>query len=300
MNVHHLELFYYVAKYEGITPAVRRMPYGIQQPAVSGQMLNLERSLGTPLFHRRPFVLTAAGEQLYNYVYPFFSRMEEVRSQVCGEGTDHLRLAAPTSVLANHLPGVLGQLRKEYPALRLTLRELPAPGAESALLKQEADIAVTLCDEKVSASVQIEKLIQLPLILLVQKGNKKYSPRSFQELEKKAKDGDYRIDQPLVSLLPGETVARLFQKGLEDRSLIWNPAVEVTTLELVMSYVAQGFGYGLSVAMPQMKLPANVISQPLDKFPSLEIGLMHTGKLQPVGERFIEIVRTYTNQMMEK
>ena len=41
-NLHHLELFYYVAKYGGITPAVRKMPYGIQQPAVSGQMLQLE------------------------------------------------------------------------------------------------------------------------------------------------------------------------------------------------------------------------------------------------------------------
>ena len=45
-NLHHLELFYYVAKYGGITPAVRKMPYGIQQPAVSGQMLQLERELG--------------------------------------------------------------------------------------------------------------------------------------------------------------------------------------------------------------------------------------------------------------
>ena len=46
MNVHHLELFYYVAKHEGITAAVRKMPYGIQQPAVSGQILQLERDLG--------------------------------------------------------------------------------------------------------------------------------------------------------------------------------------------------------------------------------------------------------------
>ena len=42
MNIHHLELFYFVAKYEGITAAVRKMPYGIQQPAVSGQILQLE------------------------------------------------------------------------------------------------------------------------------------------------------------------------------------------------------------------------------------------------------------------
>ena len=29
MNVHHLELFYYVARHGGIMEAVRNMPYGI-------------------------------------------------------------------------------------------------------------------------------------------------------------------------------------------------------------------------------------------------------------------------------
>ena len=39
-------------------PAVRNIPYGIQQPAVSGQILQLEEYLGGPLFQRRPFQLT--------------------------------------------------------------------------------------------------------------------------------------------------------------------------------------------------------------------------------------------------
>jgi hypothetical protein len=29
---HHLELFYYVARFGGISEAVRNIPYGIQQP----------------------------------------------------------------------------------------------------------------------------------------------------------------------------------------------------------------------------------------------------------------------------
>ena len=45
MNVHHLELFYYVARHGGISSAVRHMPYGIQQPAVSSQVLQLEKTL---------------------------------------------------------------------------------------------------------------------------------------------------------------------------------------------------------------------------------------------------------------
>jgi DNA-binding transcriptional LysR family regulator len=60
MNIHHLELFYYVAKHGGIAAAVRNMPYGIQQPAVSGQIAKLEEALGAKLFNRRPFSLRLA------------------------------------------------------------------------------------------------------------------------------------------------------------------------------------------------------------------------------------------------
>ena len=50
MNVHHLKLFCYVAKHGGISAAVRHIPYGIQQPAVSGQMRQLEGDVGEKLF----------------------------------------------------------------------------------------------------------------------------------------------------------------------------------------------------------------------------------------------------------
>src|SRR5271170_744407 len=68
MNVHHLELFYYVAKHGGISEAVRNMPYGIQQPAVSGQISQLESFLGLTLFRRRPFSLTPGGQELFDFI----------------------------------------------------------------------------------------------------------------------------------------------------------------------------------------------------------------------------------------
>jgi DNA-binding transcriptional LysR family regulator len=63
MNIHYLELFYHVAKNGGISPAVCKMPYGIQQPAVSAQILRLEEDLNTVLFQRRPFRLTTAANE---------------------------------------------------------------------------------------------------------------------------------------------------------------------------------------------------------------------------------------------
>ena len=89
MNVHHLELFYYVAKHGGIMPAVRNIPYGIQQPAVSAQVAQLEEFLGVTLFQRRPFALTPPGEKLYAFVKPFFSNVDKVANDLQGGQARH-------------------------------------------------------------------------------------------------------------------------------------------------------------------------------------------------------------------
>ena len=115
MNIHHLELFYYVAKHEGISGAVRNMPYGIQQPAVSAQVIQLENDLGITLFQRRPFELTAAGEELYGFIAPFFEGLEEVSQKIRGGVAQTIRIAASTTIFRDHLPDILGKARAEFP-----------------------------------------------------------------------------------------------------------------------------------------------------------------------------------------
>src|SRR5205807_45391 len=104
MNIHHLELFYYVARHGGIVPAVRNMPYGIQQPAVSGQIARLEETLGTKLFNRRPFALLPPGIELYKFIRPFFDEIDHVGEAIRGGSTHQLRVAAPAIVLHDYLP----------------------------------------------------------------------------------------------------------------------------------------------------------------------------------------------------
>jgi hypothetical protein len=82
MNIHHLELFYFVAKHVGIAAAVRNIPYGIQQPAVSGQIAKLEESLGTKLFQRRPFALSPTGTELFEFIRPFFENIDVVAERL--------------------------------------------------------------------------------------------------------------------------------------------------------------------------------------------------------------------------
>lgn len=89
-----LELFYYVAKFGGISAAVRSMPYGIQQPSMSAQLACLEEGLGAKLFHRRPFGLTVEGVKLYEGIRGFFTQLPDLEASIREEGSQHLRIAA--------------------------------------------------------------------------------------------------------------------------------------------------------------------------------------------------------------
>src|SRR5581483_10138596 len=121
--VHHLELFYYVAHHGGIMPAVRNIPYGIQQPAVSSQMAQLEEYLGVTLFHRRPFKLTAEGQKLYTYVQPFFSNLEKIAGEFQGGQARQVRIGASTTVLREHVPELFRSVQAKFKDLKMSLRE---------------------------------------------------------------------------------------------------------------------------------------------------------------------------------
>ena len=295
MNVHHLELFYYVAKFEGITEAVRKMPYGIQQPAVSGQILQLEKHLGVKLFLRRPFALTPAGQELYDYIHPFFSRLDQMAERLRGEESCHLRLAASAAALTHHLPEVLQELRGEYPSLRLTLREMGDADLEEALRKQDADVAVAVLHRKPGPGIKSTRLIDVPLALAAPAA---CSVRTFREIAKNAPGG--QLMYPLVSLPRDEPVARLFQRGLTARELRWEPSMEVSELGLIQNYVGRGFGFGIAVDIPGVAWPEGIrrIKLPAD-FPPLSVGALYTGELKPVASRFIQLAGEHAARLKE-
>ena len=168
MNIHHLELFYYVAKHGGIAAAVRKMPYGIQQPAVSGQIATLEEALGAKLFNRRPFSLLPAGAELFEFIRPFFDNVEKVAGRIRGASLQ-LRIAAPSVVLHDYVPGLLRRVRRRFPSFRLQLHEAVRADAERLLLAGEIDLAITILDGKRRPEIHSRPLLELPMVLLVNK-----------------------------------------------------------------------------------------------------------------------------------
>jgi DNA-binding transcriptional LysR family regulator len=291
MNIHHLELFYFVAKHGGIDSAVRNMPYGIQQPAVSGQILQLEGSLGLRLFQRRPFQLTPAGRELYTFIEPFFAGLGQMRQHLRGETAQRLRLGGLSTVLRDHLPGLLLLHRRKFPQLTLRLHDANQAEAEALLQAQRIDLAITELEGKPAAGIRCDKLIQVPQVLMV--SEKHRALRAADVLKATPQE-------PLIALPETETLTKLFRQALSSRNLSWPTSIEVSSMELFAPYVAAGFGVALTVLAPGAAPPAGTRTLPLAGFPPLVVAALWMGKLPPVAQTFLDAVRGEAEELRKQ
>lgn len=274
MNLHHLELFYYVCRHGGISRAVRKMPYGIQQPAVSSQILELEEDLGTKLFERQPFRLTAAGQELYDFARPFFDQAESVAERLRSRGGPKLRIAGSEVVLRDYLPHVLDDLRRLHPTLRFGLRSGLQSDVESWLQAGETDMGITTLDSSPNPALQSLRITSLPLVLLV--------PRSLPFKTADAVWAKSPVGVPLICLPAQESVARRFHTGLKQRKVEWPTAIEASSLGLVTRYVANGYGVGVTVNLPDLTRHPKIRVLPLPDFEPIEIAALWKGPMTPL------------------
>ena len=278
MNVHHLELFYHVARSGGISRAVRQMPYGIQQPAVSGQLRQLEAELGTRLFERTPFRLTRAGEKLFAFVEPFFGRLEAVAADIRTGETPVLRLGAAEIALRDHAPALVARMRARLPGLRPQLRE----GLQGELLSWlecgQIDVAVAALGAKLPAGIRSRRLLRVPLVLLVPaRGRRRTAQDYFRDPAR----------PPLISLPATESLVRQFQRDLKSRGVRWPAAMEADSLVTIARYVAEGEGIGVTLDLPGYVKQRGTRVVPLPGFAPVEVAALWRGEPTPVVAAFV-------------
>jgi DNA-binding transcriptional LysR family regulator len=285
MNIHHLELFYYVARHGGISRAVRNMPYGIQQPAVSSQILLLEEDLGAKLFERQPFKLTREGEELYEFVRPFFDNLFPMAEKLRKQSAPSLRIGASELVLRDYLPAVVEQLRQHEPKLRLGLRSGFQNEVEKWLLDREIDLAVVPLENRPPARVRCQRLLRLPLVLLVHKKSKLKSAATLWAQE--------TIEEPLICLPATEPLTKNFKRGLQHRQVDWPHSIEASSMGLVTRYVANGYGIGVSLGDTEVVKHPDVRVVPLEGFEPVEIAALWSGEPSPLVQVVLEESRRF-------
>ena len=279
MNVHHLELFYYVARHGGVSSAARAMPYGIQQPAISSQILQLEDVLGVTLYQRRPFQLTREGQALYEFISPFFGGLSEISNRLRGGGENRLRIASAEVVQRDYLPDLLSRMRRRVKGFHFTLTHGRQHEIEALLVSQQIDVGLSTLMDQTTVNIESRELHRLPQVLLVPA--KSTITKAVQIFEKD------RIDLPLVSMDSTDVLSRLFQSTLRQRGLEWLPSLEVGSLDLVVRYVAENFGVGLALRHPRVEFPSSVRALDLPDFTPLSFGALWTGRMTPLLEAFL-------------
>jgi len=280
LNIHHLELFYYVARHGGISAAVRRMPYGIQQPAVSAQILQLERDLGQVLFHRRPFRLTKAGEELQAFITPFFGELEEFGEKLRGGEQTHLAIGAQELILREYLPPILRAMRQQFPAFTFTLHALHTAEIDEGLRTQRIDIGFQPISDRPTEGLRQRVIVELAPCLLVPSA---HPLRSAASLWRRG-----QIEDALVCTPARSPLTAMFLKAVRKRGIEWTPSLELPSLDLVASYVAEGYGIGLSVMFPGVPTPPGTRALALADLPRLPIGARWLGSGSPLVHRFVQ------------
>ena len=289
MNIHHLELFYYVAFHRGVTAAARRMPYSVQQPAISAQIGQLERSLGLRLFQRRPFKLTTAGVRLFQEIAPFFGRLPDLQTRVRGDRAPRLRIAAPARILRDYLPPLLAKYKRQVSGLEVSLHDVNQAAAEELLIEQRVDLAITELERRAAPPLNAFELLRLPLALLAPARSR------FRKIADFFKKG--RPVERLVSLSPHEVITKQFHAGLAKLGWIWEPTIDVNSLDLIEIYTSLGFGVGTSVMLPGRKLPKGYRLLRLREFRPLTIAALWNDELPRVAQSFLADVKILAGQI---
>ena len=142
MNHSQLRAFHQVALHGGFSRAAQAM--GLTQPAVSDQVLNLERAYDVLLFDRRKkqVALTEKGEELAAITRTMFeveAQAEELLSHNRALSFGNLSIIADS---AHYVTGILARFRAKYPGVHIALRSGNSAEVETELSTYNADIGV--------------------------------------------------------------------------------------------------------------------------------------------------------------
>ncbi len=148
MNLNQLKVFCEVVERKGFTRAAEALY--LTQPAVSRQVQELEKYFGLELFEQigKRIYPTEAGNILYRCSREIFHRLDDLdveMNQLKGLKAGHLRLAASATAGTYLLPQLLGNFKRKYPGVEVSLEiHNTSQQVEQRLLEhQQLDLGVT-------------------------------------------------------------------------------------------------------------------------------------------------------------
>ncbi len=218
------------------------------QPGVSKQLKLLEEELGLQLFSRKGKSLsrvTRAGEQVVARARKVMNEIEQIRRMAADfyqeqEGT--LTIAATNTQARYVLPGVIRELRQQYPNVNLNLYHGTSEQIADMVKKDDIDFAIAS-----GAADLFNNLLKVPgyrwdRIVLVPNGHE------LTKLDRALTFEDLAA-YPLVSYVFSFDCETTLKKTFASQGLEANVVFTARDADVIKTYVQMGLGIGIVASM---------------------------------------------------
>ncbi|MHC4407826.1 MAG: LysR family transcriptional regulator [Planctomycetota bacterium] len=240
IQLNRLEGFYWVAREGGYAKAARAFPYPITQPAVHQQVKKLEGEIGAALFERvgkDTIVLTPAGQQLFDFVAPFYTGLPGVLRRVqSGDAEGEIKIQSAPLFIHHLLPPWLRRLQRKHPAITVELSELAKDGSCPSLISGETDLAIGYLPRLPSTIAT--KRVGTIYAFIVHPANHRLAKRKRVALS------DF-TGETFLGYAKGSTMRRIQDRELERAGAEPSHVITTDAVDVILGFVASGLGLSL-------------------------------------------------------
>lgn len=247
MTPDQLITFAVVAEHRNISRAA--VALHLSQPAVSGQLRQLQDEFGEPLYQRdgRGVRLTPAGEQLASYATRLrdtWRQAHAYRDALRGLEQGTLRIGASTTPASYLLPYLIAEFHRSYPDVTLHT----ADGNTTEIVAALDSVDIAMIEGPVGADLPPDTAVhawrQDEIVAIM--------PRSHP-LAQSGENGGIELaafgEQPLILREAGSAVRQIVERAFARAGVPMRVALEIAGVEGVKEAVRAGMGIGFVSVM---------------------------------------------------
>ena len=238
-NLSTYRIFYEVAKSGNISKAAEQLY--ISQPAISKTIVRLEDSLEIKLFKRnsRGVSLTDEGKVLFQYIKDAFAHIqeaEETLQKMKDFHIGHLDIGASSTLCRFILLPYLKAFMKEYPNIRISLKNQDSGKTLHLLEDHQIDLALAALPKKLGTNQEILMEREVEDILVA-------APQYLRNLKNIRGEAFSLFQDSNVMLLEEQNLSRHHIENYLKENQIYCPQImELNTMDLLIDSAKIGIG----------------------------------------------------------
>jgi DNA-binding transcriptional LysR family regulator len=253
-----LEVFEALAKTGSVAQTAEMT--GLSQPAVSQQLRNLEKALGTDLVDhgRRPMLMTPAGRSFLGRTEAVLSELRLAQSELTVMDLTHLSTLSIGLIddFDNDLtPRLVTILADSLTSCRFKLITAPSHEISDAMEAKELHIAVAASTGELREGILEYPLVRDPFILVAPKG---YMSDPAQQL-------DMLSGLPMLRYTREQLISRMIDAHMARLDMEFEERFEIGSHLALMAMVARRIGWAVTTPLGYMR--AARFHEQLDAFP---------------------------------